>query len=458
MKKRRSFRRDLSDSLAPMSDTLRFESKRRPWPGVFERRRVLDYWKISSSFCSRRFGCGGQIVGHTRCKESMHQADCDVMILGAGASGLMCAAVAAARGRKTLVLDHADVFARKVRISGGGRCNFTNLRASAEDYVCGNPHFPKSALARFTPADAVELLRGLELPAHEEEGGKIFCESAEQAAEALLGRARRAGARLLGGAAIQAARRDGNVFRVDTSVGSFRASSLVLALGGPAWPQIGATAFGCKIARSFGLGVTQFRPGLAPFIADGEFRKLCRELSGVSLPARVAEPHAAEGGLLFTHSGLSGPAALDASLYWREGRAMVLDLAPDVDLAEKIGQNPRRSIKNILAQVLPKRLASLLCEAYGWDGVGADLSKKRLEAIEGRLHGFSFTPAKTAGWPQAEAALGGVDVGALSSKTMGAKDVPGLYCIGELLDVTGRVGGFNLQWAWSSGAAAGEVA
>jgi hypothetical protein len=388
----------------------------------------------------------------------MHQLDYDVVILGAGASGLACAALAAARGRKTLVLDHGDVFAWKVRVSGGGRCNFTNLHASAADYVCANAHFPKSALARFTPADAVALLRSMDLAAHEEEGGKIFCERADKTAEALLARARRCGAQLLAGAAIRAASRDGDAFRVDTSAGGFRASSLVLALGGPARPQLGATSFGRKLAQSFGLGAARFRPGLAPFIAQGPFLDWCRELSGVSLPVRVAAPHAAEGGLLFTHNGLSGPAVLDASLFWKEGRTVTLDLAPDVDLAETIRQNPRRLVKNTLSQVLPKRLASLLCDAQGWDGAGADLSKKRLEAIEGRLHAFSFTPAKTAGWPQAEAALGGVDVDALSSKTMEAKEVPGLYCIGEMLDVTGRVGGFNLQWAWSSGAAAGEVA
>ncbi|TVM16388.1 aminoacetone oxidase family FAD-binding enzyme [Oceanidesulfovibrio indonesiensis] len=382
----------------------------------------------------------------------------DVLILGAGAAGLTCARECAARGRRTLALDHAGVPGAKIRISGGGKCNFTNTGASARDYVCSNPHFVKSALSQYTPWDFVDFMQRHGLPVRDMGRGMLFSDKAKAVAEALYRDALAMGAEFALNIAIRSAKMENGVFRVDTDRGAFSGRSLVLAVGGPAWPQAGASSLGCTLAERFGLRCLETRPGLVPLVAGQDLAPLCRELTGVSLPVRIAPPHSAEGALLFTHHGVSGPAVLDASLAWREGRTLSIDLAPDVDVVEAMGKSPRMEVRNALAGLLPKRLAGWLCTRGGWEGPVAGLSRKQLTALEAALHSFEFTPRGTAGYSKAEVTLGGVDTDHFSSKTMEAKQIPGLYCVGELLDVTGRLGGYNLQWAWSSGYAAGRWA
>ncbi|MGE4552944.1 MAG: NAD(P)/FAD-dependent oxidoreductase [Desulfovibrionaceae bacterium] len=402
-------------------------------------------------------------MGHK--KDAMLQYD--VLILGAGASGLVCAAQCAGRGRRTLVLDRADRTARKVRASGGGRCNATNLAAGPGDYRGANPHFCKSALARFTPWDTLELLRAGGLTPVEEADGRIFCaQGAPAVARALEAEARRAGAELRLGCAVHGAARSGDGFEVAAEGGPYRAASLVIALGGPAWPRLGGSDLGHRLARAFGLAVTEVRPGLAPLPAPAAEAEFCRSLSGVSLPVRLfgeggdRSAEGSEGDLLFTHSGISGPAVLDASLWWRPGRALSLDLLPGAGpvLETALAEAPRRELRTLLAARLPRRLALALCERHGWGGAPAALGPRALADLDRTLHGLAFTPAGPPGWDRAEVTLGGVDTAGLSSKTLEAKGAPGLFLTGEVLDVTGRLGGFNLQWAFASGFAAGQWA
>lgn len=382
--------------------------------------------------------------------------DVDVVILGAGASGLCCAAACAARGRRVAVLEHGPKAARKVLASGGGRCNVTNLAVAPTDYRCANPHFVKSALARLTPWDLLERLGDAGIATAEEDNGKVFCrDGASAMARFLLDGATRAGARIVLGARIAGARKDGAHFVVDTSAGPFTAASLVLALGGRSWPGLGATDLGYALARSFGLPVTPLRPGLVPLLAGPDLAPLCRELAGVSLPVGLHGPCALTGDLLFTHKGLSGPVTLDASLFWREGDSLTIDFLPGVDVEAALAQAGRQEVKNALAGLMPKRLAAALCGQLGALGPAAALSPKARQALAAHLAAFPFPPARTEGYAKAEVTLGGVDTKAVSSKTMEASTVPGLYVIGELLDVTGRLGGFNLHWAFASAEAAG---
>lgn len=385
--------------------------------------------------------------------------DVDVVILGAGASGLGCAAACAARGRRTVVLDHGPKAARKVLASGGGRCNVTNMAVTAGDYRCGNPHFVKSALARFTPWDLLERLGEAGVATSEEEDGKVFCRHGAARMAAFLGEAAtRAGARIVLGATIADARKDGERFVVATSAGPFTAQSLVLALGGRSWPGLGASELGYELARRLGLGVTPLRPGLTPLLAGADTAAFCRDLAGVSLPVAVDGPCRLAGDLLFTHKGVSGPAALDASLFWREGQTLLLDFLPGVDVEALLAEAGRQEVKNALASRLPKRLAAALCERLGAAGPAAALSPKARRELAAALAAFPFSPARAEGYAKAEVTLGGVDTRDISSKTLEASAIPGLYVIGELLDVTGRLGGFNLHWAFASGEAAGQNA
>ena len=384
----------------------------------------------------------------------------DVVIIGAGASGLACARHCGLRGRSVLVLDHASQAARKVRVSGGGRCNVTNLCASAEDYACANPHFVKSALARFTPSDMLKFLASMGVDSVEEDAGRMFCvQGAVAVAEALRRAAEDAGAVLRLGCEVAGVQRREGGFTVRVDDGEVACASLVVATGGPAWPQLGATSLGFELARSMGLRVTPLRPALVPLTAAKALRGFCASLAGTALPARVFGPWGeARGDLLFTHKGLSGPAVLDASLHWRPGMDLWLDLLPGVDVEAALAGQGRREIRNALARLVPRRLAAVLCERHGWQGTVAAMGRKALEAMDELLHAWPFQAADTAGWAKAEVSLGGVDTGALSSKTMEANAVPGLYFTGEVMDVTGRLGGYNLQWAWASGFAAGEHA
>jgi hypothetical protein len=385
----------------------------------------------------------------------------DVVILGAGAAGLMCAMHAARRRRSVLVLDHASKTGRKLRVTGGGRCNFTNLVATPADYACANPHFVKSALSRYTPWDFLAFLEQAHLGCTYDSPAMCFCrEGADAVADLLEREARRAGASLRLGVDIERVLADGEGFRIESEAGPIAAGSVVVATGGPAWPQVGATRIGHEIARSFGLGVTPLRPGLVPLVAGPELAPFCRELTGISLPVRITTTsgHAIAWDLLFTHKGISGPAVLDASIFWRPGETLTIDLLPGLDPAEheeELLRLGKMDIRNALARSFTRRMAAALCELHKVSGTVGSIPRTRLRALTQTLAAWPFTPAGDAGWAKAEVTMGGVDTDGVSSKTMEAKSVPGLYFVGEVLDVTGRLGGYNLQWAWSSGFAAG---
>ncbi len=398
----------------------------------------------------------------------MSETTYDVIILGAGASGLFCAWQCAIRGRKVALVDHARTCGRKVGISGGGKCNFTNLHLTAADYLCANPHFVKSALAQFAPSDFLQWMERHGLPVVDMGQGMLFSKSADRIVECLVADVREAGGQLHLGCRVDKARKRGERFMVSLMELSgetalrFESASLVLALGGLAWPQIGATNLGHRLAKSFGLDCTPLRPGLVPLLAPPELQEFCAALSGISLPVRIAGAFPAQGELLFTHKGISGPAVLNASLGWREGDCLEIDFLPDTDVGEALAAWPKMELKNALTRLLPKRLCLELCRLQGdtqdWTTTIASLSKKRLRAVEQMLHAFQYAPQGTAGFAKAEVTVGGVNTSGISSKSMEVKSVPGLFITGELLDVTGRLGGFNLQWAWSSGFAAGQHA
>lgn len=392
----------------------------------------------------------------------------DVIILGAGASGLWCAARCAARGLDTLVLDHAEKPARKVRVSGGGRCNLTNARITPSDYLGQNPHFVKSALARFTPADLLDVVHAAGLETAEEDHGRIFCRQGAQAvAEFLVAQARDAGAAILTRTPVQDVRHDPEPspgrFAVTTPGGGHAAERLVVATGGLSWPRLGASDLGHRIARRFGIPVVDTRPGLVPLPASPGLAAFCHGLSGTALPVAITgspdSPGAPEirGDLLFTHKGISGPAVLDASLHWLPGQTLYIDLCPGHDLAALPDAAPRQDVKNALARFLPARLAAELCRREGLSGPVAALPRKRLLAFLDALHAFPFPPSGTEGYAKAEVTIGGVDTSRISSKTMQSLALPGLCFIGETLDVTGRLGGFNLHWAFASAQAAADA-
>jgi predicted Rossmann fold flavoprotein len=382
----------------------------------------------------------------------------DVIILGAGAAGLMCAMRAGQRGRRVLVLDHAPHAGAKILISGGGRCNFTNLATVPERFLSSNPHFCRSALSRYQPADFIALVRKHGIAFHEKTLGQLFCDgSAREIVAMLLAECDAAGVDLRVGHRISDVSRP-NGFRVDTDNGSFDAGSLVLATGGMSIPKMGATGLTYDLARRFGLRLTDVRPGLVPLTFDGALSALMRPLSGVSLDSVVSVgKQAFREAALFTHRGLSGPAVLQISSYWRGG-PISLNLLPDHDacafLLDRKRERPKAGLASVLAEVLPARLASALAADTG--GRMADIPNRPLAALAGRLSGWSVIPSGTEGFAKAEVTCGGVDTRDLSSRTMAANAVPGLFVIGEAVDVTGWLGGYNFQWAWASGWCAGE--
>lgn len=381
----------------------------------------------------------------------------DALVLGAGASGLLFSLLAARRGLDIAVLEHGPDCGRKLAVTGGGRCNLTNLAAGPDDYFSDNPRFCASALARFTPRQALNLFGSLGLTFEEKAPGQMFCvQGARAVVRALEQACRDAGVRLITDCAIRAVDGPGP-FRAATARGDFAAPRLVVALGGPSWPNLGATSLGFDLARRFGLKVVAPRPALAPLVLAGAEAALCRDLAGLSVPlARVAcNRRVFEGGLLFTHRGLSGPAVLEASCVWRPGAALSIDFAPGRDAAALLEQAraSRAQVKTVLSRLVPGRLAVAL--AGDLTGRPLDqISNKDLHRLVERLRNFRVTPAADEGLAKAEVTAGGVDTRALSSKTMECRDVPGLFFLGECLDVTGRLGGFNLQWAWASAAAA----
>ncbi|MFO7595825.1 MAG: NAD(P)/FAD-dependent oxidoreductase [Desulfocurvibacter africanus] len=386
------------------------------------------------------------------------EARYDVLVLGAGASGLMCAMEAAKRGRRVAVLDHAGKAGRKLRLTGGGKCNFTNLDVSAANYVSANQHFCKSALARFDQYAAMEMLSSHGIAWEEREHGRLFClGSAGEVAGLMTTLCHRQGVDILLDCTIGKVDREQGLFRAATSQGVFLAPSLVVATGSPAWPQVGATRLGLDIARHFGLPVMPVRPALAPLVMAKDWP--LAGLAGISLPVTVqVADRSFSDHLLFTHEGLSGPAALQASLFWCSDMEVRLNFLPDTQLADFLANLTDRKVKlrNALSRMLPARLAAALCGAELGDKAVANLSRAEQETILASVHSFSVMPLSTEGFAKAEVAAGGVDTRELSSKTMGVAQVPGLFFIGEVLDVTGMLGGYNLQWAWASGFAAGQ--
>ena len=385
----------------------------------------------------------------------------DVIILGAGAAGLMCAVTAGQRGRKVLLLDHADRVGAKILISGGGRCNFTNLHSAPDRFLSGNPDFCKSALDRYTQTDFISLVERHRIPFHEKTLGQLFCDGSARAVVAmLLAECARGGVDVRVDHTVTDISRD-DCFRLATSHGCFIAPALVLATGGLSIPKMGATGFAYEVARRFGLGVTEVLPGLVPLQATPETLGFPQVLAGVSVEAIAScAGQSFRENILFTHRGLSGPAILQISSYWRQGDTISLDMAPSCDangfLLERKQSRPRAETKTALAEILPFRLAHALADACLPPGPMANVPNRTLAAFAARLKRWEIQPTGSEGWSKAEVTLGGVDTRDLSSKTMEARNVPGLYAIGEAVDVTGWLGGYNFQWAWSSGWCAGQ--
>lgn len=404
--------------------------------------------------------------------------DADALILGAGPAGMLCALTAARRAkaaglrRDIVLVDQDRTAARKLRASGGGRCNCTNLHAAPGSYLSRDPRFTAQALKRFPPAQFLALLKELGLSAHEEDQGKMFCDQGAQAlAEALEKACRKAGCRFLAGRAVAGLTppaEPGGLFRVDTEHGPLWAPRVAIALGSPAWPALGGTDIVARLAGQLGLGHLPARPALTPLLLSGAELALCRELSGLSVEARLSLSGASvTDSLLFTHQGLSGPVALRLSSHWRRGEEISIDLAPGVDLPALLRRPDKGKIlaRNVVAGLLPRRLAearlAALAASPANKGIAdkrvAELSRAELDALARCLNGWRVTPKATAGMARAEAASGGLDTAAFSAKTMQCKAIPGLFALGEALDVAGDLGGFNLHWAWASGFAAGQA-
>jgi len=388
----------------------------------------------------------------------------DVIVLGAGAAGMMCAIRAGQRGRSVLVLDHAAAPGEKIRISGGGRCNFTNINAGPKNFLSVNPHFAKSALARFTPADFLAMVERHGIAWHEKTLGQLFCDnSAKDIIRMLTDEMRAAGAQLRLRTEISGIEQKAGGYRVSTPEGAFETSSLVVATGGKSIPKMGATGFAYRVAEQFGLPVVETRPGLVPLTLDPQLLQRLAPLSGIAAPAEIRHGKTAfREALLFTHRGLSGPAILQISSYWREGEDITVMIEPDIDilaLLKKAKQvNGRQSAQTALAEILPKRLAQHIVESEGISGNMADLSDKRLQQLAASIQSWQVKPSGSEGYRTAEVTLGGIDTACLDSRTMQAKTIPGLFFIGECVDVTGWLGGYNFQWAWASGHIAGEAA
>lgn len=383
----------------------------------------------------------------------------DVIIIGAGAAGLMCAIEAGKRGRKVLVIDHAGKTGQKIRISGGGKCNFTNINAGSEHYISQNPHFCKSALSSFIPGDFISLLEKNGIGYHEKEKGQLFCDEGSGAVISMIKKeCAEAGVEIHLNCRISGINKQ-ELFKVMTNSGAFISGSLVIATGGLSYPKLGASGFGHRIADKFGIKITPLKPALVPLTFNRNDLRSFGELSGVSVKAMVSCGNKEfYGNILFTHKGLSGPAILQISSYWNNGDAVHINLLPDVDIFKVLieKRQSRMEMKNLLALYFPKKFIQKWCEMYIRSKHVCQYTDKELKDIEGRLKAWEIKPAGTEGYSRAEVTLGGVDTDELSSRTMEVKKVPGLYFIGEVVDVTGQLGGYNLQWAWSSGYAAGQ--
>ncbi|MCW8091100.1 NAD(P)/FAD-dependent oxidoreductase [Alteromonas sp. ASW11-130] len=388
----------------------------------------------------------------------------DVIVIGAGAAGLFCAAEAGKRGRKVEVLDHAKKVGRKILMSGGGRCNFTNMYASPENYLSQNPHFCKSALSRYTQWDFISLVAAYEIPYHEKTLGQLFCDqSAADIVNLLLSECSKYGAEVTTRCDIISLEKVADKFVVHTSLGEYHAESVVIATGGLSLPKLGATPFGYKIAEQFGLSVLPTRAGLVPFTLHDQDKHVFADLSGIAVDVSAGNHrNAFSEAMLFTHRGLSGPSMLQISSYWEPGESIDINLlaaAHESILVEARQTSPDAQLSTVLAKHFPKRLAQVLIEVNKWQNLPIkQFSVNQLKAMEQALAGWKIKPNGTEGYRTAEVTLGGVNTDELSSKTMMTNKVEGLFFIGEVVDVTGWLGGYNFQWAWSSGWAAGQNA
>ena len=388
---------------------------------------------------------------------------CDVVVIGAGAAGLMTAITAGQRGRQVQVIDHANKVGKKILMSGGGRCNFTNTGTTPANFLSANPHFCKSALARYTPWHFIELVSKHGIAYHEKELGQLFCDiSSKQIVKMLVDECQAAGAQIRTECSVQRIEHGSDGFRVHTTQGLFHCASLVVATGGLSIPSMGATGFGYEIARQFGHQVLPTRAGLVPLTLSGKHQERLADLSGVALPIEArCTGKSFQNFMLLTHRGVSGPAILQISSFWQPGDALELDLLPGQDAGEWLRQmkreRPAAELRTVLAEVLPKRLAQRLCEHWLPDRPVRQLDEPVLRQAAQLLGAFPLVASGTEGYRTAEVTLGGVDTAEVSSSTMESKRVPGLHFVGEVLDVTGWLGGYNFQWAWASGHAAGGV-
>ncbi|MEL4375692.1 NAD(P)/FAD-dependent oxidoreductase [Brucella cytisi] len=388
----------------------------------------------------------------------------DIVVIGAGAAGMMCAIEAAKRGRSVLVVDHAKAAGEKIRISGGGRCNFTNLHASPKNYLSQNPHFCISAMSRYTQRDFIALVERHRIAYHEKTLGQLFCDgSALQIIEMLLGEMKRHGARLKLGCSVSSVEKSAHGFTLQLTDGPVSCRSLVVACGGKSIPKMGATSFGYDIATQFGLRIVETRPALVPLTFEPNTLERLKPLAGVAVDAVVScgKTKFVEA-MLFTHRGISGPSILQISSYWREGDEIRIAMLPETDIFEALReqrkQNGKQALQTALALYLPRKLAQTIAEEIGATGHLADMSDKMFLRVEAAINDWRIKPAGSEGYRTAEVTLGGVDTRDLDSKTMEAKSVSGLFFIGEVVDVTGWLGGYNFQWAWSSGWVAGQAA
>ena len=386
----------------------------------------------------------------------------DVVIIGGGAAGLFCAIEAGKRGRKVLVLEHSERVGKKIAISGGGRCNFTNIHTSPENFLSANPHFCKSALARYTPADFISLVEKHGIRYHEKKLGQLFCDgSSQQIIDLLLGECNAAKVEIRLGCQVTSLQKETS-FRIETNQGTFTSSSLVIATGGLSIAPLGATDFGYRVARQFGLHIEVPRPGLVPLTLTSQMQKQLSRLSGISIDSLVSccgqdSPEFREN-ILITHRGLSGPAILQISSYWQRDTPVSINLLPDENVLDLLSsdQSSDMELANLLSRRLPRRFAQAWCELYANSKPLRQFNSIELVAISKNLQDMQIVPSGTEGFKKAEVTAGGVSTAELSSRTMEARRVSGLYFIGEVVDVTGQLGGYNFQWAWASGYAAGK--
>jgi len=396
--------------------------------------------------------------------QAMKPIACDVLVIGAGAAGLMCALTAGQRGRMVQVIDHANKVGKKILMSGGGRCNFTNTGTTAANFLSANPHFCKSALARYTPWHFIEMVERHGIAYHEKELGQLFCDiSSKQIVKMLVDECQAAGVQIRTDCGVQKVERGADGFHVHTAQGHFHAASLVVATGGLSIPSMGATGFGYELARQFGHEVLPTRAGLVPLTLSGKHQERFNELSGVALPIE-ARCNGVEfrNSMLITHRGISGPAILQISSYWQPGDTLHLDLLPGQDALEWLrrmkAERGAAELRTVLSEVLPRRLALRLCEHWLPDRLVRQIDEPQLREAAELLQNFPLVASGTEGYRTAEVTLGGVDTRKVSSSTFESHVVPGLHFIGEVLDVTGWLGGYNFQWAWACGHAAGRVA